>query len=775
MTAAGAGAAAAESAHEGRVGEGLPVAFRDAFEACLPLVAAGAGDEASQRAERHAALAVADAVLAGFGIRPEAGGPVPQAAVGAARALLRPLGGIDRVEAATALAALFERAVGVSGRRNEGVVYTPPDVVSFMVREGLAARIAAALGIGHDEAREIAAGRPDSLDDADRQRLARLLSRLRVADPAVGAGVFIAAAANEICSLARILREGGIPVAARLGTPRAVLERCCHGFEVDPDATRMAGAVLALSCAGGTKTVPRVVTTRNTLLGGLGHADAEGGWDIVLMNPPYVGEKHLRKRLGSEFQAALRARDGFSGDLLSHFVLRGIEGIKPGGALSAIVSDTAFTMGSASPVRTALLERTTLFSLAWCRPFAVAAQGGIVTAVRDGGDHAGAIACFDAARGKSLDRVRPLRIAASRYTKLPGRPFYRPAPAAKVIAKRWDEIDGLDEMWKLVVRRGKADLTAHAATLEPGQWTLLGTAVLAGQGLATGDDRRFIGLLAGTDAANDALRRQHRILDELRSDLARATEWRQVKRLIARGMSPDESLAALLDQKQGADLPGRKPFRVIDRERCRRSPLTAGERRCGIAGGPHWVPYETSDRSGSAGGARWVRETPVVLDWGADAVDLLRRRRSEGYKRPVLRHEELWFRGGVTHNRVASYLRARLMPKNAIFSSESPCYVPTAPWLSEMSLLALLNSPVVEFTLKTFLATRNHIELGHLLRIPVPVPTADERKALEALASAAIDSAKSGGDVPGEVERELDLLSRDLYGIRRGAKLPVSR
>jgi hypothetical protein len=780
VTAAGVRAAVLDGpAREGGADAGLSAVLRDAFVAVLPLVAAGTDPDRGLRAERRAALAVADAVLEACGIRPEPAGPVPQAAVRAAAELLPPRGEFDRLEAAAALAALFENAVGSSGRRNEGVVYTPPDVVRFMVREGLAARIASEFEIGHDEAREIATGRPDSLDSADRSRLAKLLGGLRVADPAVGAGVFIAAAANEICSLAAMLREGGIPVPARLGTPRAVLERCCHGFEVDPDATRMAGAVLALSCEGGNaRTVPRVVTTRNTLLGGLDHANATGGWDVVLMNPPYVGEKHLRKRLGSEFQELLRARDGFSGDLLSHFLLRAIEGVKPGGALSAIVSDTAFTMGSAAPIRDALLEQTTLYSLAWCRPFAVAAQGGIVTAIRGGDDRGNRIACFDAARGQSLDRARPVTIHPSGYTKIPGRPLYRPSAATKVVTKRWREIDGLGELWGRVAgKRRPAGLAAEAAALEAGEWTLLGAAVQAGQGLATGDDRRFVGFLAGTDAGHEAARRRHRILEALRSDPARAGEWRRAKRLIAAGAAPDEALVALLDRGDAAiELPGRKPFRVVDGDQCRRSPLTADERRFGIADGPHWIPYETSDRSGPAGGgARWTRETQVVIDWSADAVGLLRRRREQGFKRPVLRHEELWFRGGVTHNRVASYLRARLMPKDVIFSSESPCYVPAVPWLSELSLLALLNSPVVEFTLKTFLATRNHVELGHVLRIPLPVLDRERRRSLEALARAAIGSSRSGDPVPAATERDLDLLTRDLYGIRRTTKLPVAR
>lgn len=757
-----------------RVARDLSQLLRDGVEASLSSIVRALGD-ADPRSERRAALAVAAAALRAYGIRPEPGIPVPKAAVAAASEAIGSLDEFDRDDIATALAATFEGVAADTGGRQEGVVYTPPDVVRFMVREALGARIASALEIDHDEARAAAVGAA-SLDDAGKRRLGRLLGRLRVVDPAAGAGAFVAMAANEISSLAALLRTQGVPVSPSLATPRLALERCCHGFEVDPDATRMAGAVLAFACSGSrVRTVPKVVATRNTLLGDLDHPSAGGGWDIVLMNPPYIGEKYLRERLGNEFRQALRARDGFSGDLLSHFLLRAIEGLRPDGALSAIVSDTAFTMASAAPVRAALLDRTTLFSLAWCRPFSVAAQGGIVTATRaSGGSPSAYVRCFDAERSGNLTDSHGRKTRANAYGWIPGRPLFRPSAAAVGAARRWRDVDELERVWRGVVSRRPVDFEA-AAAMQPGEWTLLGAAVRAGQGLATGDDRRFVGLLAGTDAARAALDRQQRIVAELRDDPSQSAAWRRVKRLMGRGRRLDEALVALLDGDEEISLAGRKPFRVVERERYRRAPLSEGERRDGIAEGPAWIPYETSDRSGASGGTRWTRENPVAIDWSAEAVALLHVRREGKAKRPVLRHEELWFRGGVTHNRVASYLRARLMPPQAIFSSESPCYVPAVPWLSELSLLALLNSPVIEFVLKTFLATRNHFELGHLLRIPVPVLSDESRKSLEELASAAVGSTRSREGVPAIVERELDLLTRNLYGVRENAKLPVPR
>jgi hypothetical protein len=125
---------------------------------------------------------------------------------------------------------------------------------------------------------------------------------------------------------------------------------------------------------------------------------------------------------------------------------------------------------------------------------------------------------------------------------------------------------------------------------------------------------------------------------------------------------------------------------------------------------------------------------------------------------------------------VKSYLRARMLPAGAIFSSESPVYVPRVWWLDEHALLALLNSSLIEFAVKTFLASRNHIEVGHVRRLPAPVLDADARTLLSSLAETACEAAeRDDSDRVAAAERDIDELVRDLYGVRKSAKLVIVR
>ena len=113
---------------------------------------------------------------------------------------------------------------------------------------------------------------------------------------------------------------------------------------------------------------------------------------------------------------------------------------------------------------------------------------------------------------------------------------------------------------------------------------------------------------------------------------------------------------------------------------------------------------------------------------------------------------------------------------DAIFSSESPVYVTRVDWLDDLSLVALLNAPVVEFAIKTFLATRNHLEVGHLRRLPIPVLPAQTSATLRAIASAFIAATQAGDAATvSELATELDETTRELYGVSTSLELPVRR
>src|SRR5205807_1159048 len=102
----------------------------------------------------------------------------------------------------------------------------------------------------------------------------------------------------------------------------------------------------------------------------------------------------------------------------------------------------------------------------------------------------------------------------------------------------------------------------------------------------------------------------------------------------------------------------------------------------------------------------------------------------------------------------------------------------TVDWLSIEALLALLNSSVLDFVLRTFLGSRMNNQIGEIRRLPIPVLSDRHAARLTDLgrralvAKEALDRGEGGGELP-EIESELDPFVRELYGVPPNADLWV--
>src|SRR5262249_44447103 len=147
--------------------------------------------------------------------------------------------------------------------------------------------------------------------------------------------------------------------------------------------------------------------------------------------------------------------------------------------------------------------------------------------------------------------------------------------------------------------------------------------------------------------------------------------------------------------------------RTVPRDSVIARRLSEDEIQSGLVGRQCFVPFEKTEDATEGGGTMWRRENPLVIDWSREAVELLRRRarQRERHRKPRLQNEKLWCQGGVTWNSVARYLRARIVPDGAIFGHMTPMVRPIVDWLTPNSLLALLNSSPVDFTVRVFLGS----------------------------------------------------------------------
>jgi hypothetical protein len=549
-------------------------------------------------------------------------------------------------------------------------------------------------------------------------------------------------------------------------------------------------------------------------------AVARGGWDVVIMNPPYVGRKEVSRRLSGLRIGDLERHYGRTYDLMLHFGFRALELVRPGGALSMIFNDSIFTSADADDFRRLVLGAgdVTLRAAARTRCFeGVAVNGGVLVATRGLGpepevrwveNHGQPVTdLLGASRvGDGLGEMTAVgtselfEVQSHNFHRLPHRPLFRPSRAALLTLDAFERCAGWEEFgryeadagadWSIFsetrrLERWKAQAQAAGwyKRLQPGEdFVLLGLVIDGGQGLATADDRRFIATIEGTPQAETARERQSQ-LEKLTLEHPVAAVLYEDKR--TQGIDMDAALLEVAERfhpQEELGWPRGGEIRIAPADCIRRTRLSEEEIVKGVEGECSWVPFEKTDDSTPAGAAAWRRQNPLAIDWSPNAVALLRQRATQrdSYRKPRLQNQQIWGRAGVSWNRVASYLRVRLNPEGGIFSSEAPTVIPIVDWLTPMGLLALLNASVLDFILRSVLGSRMHIEIGDLRRLPIPVLTTEQSEKLDDLGSCAVKAKEAldegyDGEPLAAIETELDRYVRDLYCFPRDIALWVVR
>ena len=277
---------------------------------------------------------------------------------------------------------------------------------------------------------------------------------------------------------------------------------------------------------------------------------AAGGWDIVIMNPPYVGRNEVRKRFDAGYLADLESHYGRTHDLMIHFGKRAFElAHRDHGTVSMIFNDSIFTSTDADEFRRELFDpggRTLVLAAARTRCFeGQAVNGGVIVASRehdaDGAlrwvenhgrppaDLAGASLAADPVEGcHAVGNSELWVVRRAEFLRLPHRPLFRPSGEARSLLESfersaaWDELSRWDTSaggdWQMLsktarLERWKSDRRATGffdRLPDRDGFVLLGLVVEGGVGLQTGEDRRFLAAVDGTPDAEEAAERRER-------------------------------------------------------------------------------------------------------------------------------------------------------------------------------------------------------------------------------------------------------------------------
>lgn len=293
-----------------------------------------------------------------------------------------------------------------SKRKTNGVYYTPEWVVERIVREALGGRlteIKQECGWAVDEF-GVATTDDTASIDAYRERL----QGVRVLDPACGSGAFLITALKYLLSEWRSVLDLRRRVSGDAMTRdedeliRDVLRTNLYGVDINPSSVEITQLALWLHTARGDRPLSSLdahIRDGNSLIDGnfwLGQQDldldeedrerintfdwaeafpevmADGGFDVVLGNPPYVKLQNFRKahpdmadylrngRPGTAFTGYRSAQSG-NFDLYLPFIEKGLALLRPGGRLGYIAPSVWAMNEYGENLRTLIAGQRSLF------------------------------------------------------------------------------------------------------------------------------------------------------------------------------------------------------------------------------------------------------------------------------------------------------------------------------------------------------------------------------------------------------------------------------
>jgi len=452
--------------------------------------------------------------------------------------------------------------------------------------------------------------------------------------------------------------------------------------------------------------------------------DDEGefvGFDLVIANPPYISNKDISQKDKELYEEIY----GFSDDLYNYFFIKGFEIAKKDGLVAFITSNTFMTINSKINIRKLLQSKQILEFIPIKNPFDEATVEPIIVLTKNQDNSNYQFDYIDLRKEEFDPTKNRYKIDISIYQNTPNKVFFTPTnlnlqiyskyiPKVKELLNNyWDKISN-----SINITKNKQLLEEYRKTLKPGDVTLLGLVTNGGQGLATANNGKYIGVKEGTKEANKILQTRKekiklfnkRYKKEINIDNLEELEIREIfdslKAKFGRDIFGQGYIYRIVSQNEIADI----------------NSLTQEEKQNGIIGDKTFIPYDKGDRDGN----KWYYETPFYIDWSRENVRYLKKdkkARFQGYN--------FYFKEGFSWSDIHTIEIKSRLKSGGVYDVTSMSLFSVSNLFSDKFFITILNSSLISDYSFSFVNNTPHFQINDARQIPIIVPTPAQLKEFE--------------------------------------------
>ena len=511
--------------------------------------------------------------------------------------------------------------------------------------------------------------------------------------------------------------------------------------------------------------------------------DVEDNFDIVIGNPPYVSTKGTT----DNDKKLLEKNYGFADDLYSHFYFRGLELSKESGILSYITSKTFWTIQTKKNLRNLLLDNNIITIYDTANPFDSAMVDTCIVTLQKSNVQKNLIQFLKI--DEKNQKNEEFMVDKNIYNNAINKVIFIPNEFnLKIYEKYNNQVKELmNKWWNKIktskdIEKNKLELEKYRDGLKPGDVTLLGLITEGGQGLATGNNGKYVGVLEGTKEAFEKItERNKKFIDfVIKNNINVYGRDKSSINIYLNNLSESE-LRNLFDElkiKYGRDIFGQGfLFRIVSKDEIKDvKEMSEEEKKNGLDGSKTFVPYDKGDKDGN----RWYLRTPYFINWSREIVEFMKKNSGKkGGGMPVVRNPQFYFKPGLCWSNVSTpindeskFIKCRLKDKTINDVASMSLYSLTNK-VSNSYLITMLNSRFIFDYLKFFINQSVNLQINDIRLIPIIIPDIDTTAEVEIIYEQAnrikiqqFDSNISKLEANlelGKIQKKLDSLVEKIY------------